>query len=55
MKYRQRAVELNKKAGKNSINKFLSNPKKMAGAGLGLAAIGGIVGYNHYKNKRRDN
>lgn len=55
MKYRQRAVELNKKAGKNSINKFLSNPKKMAGAGLGLATIGGIVGYNHYKNKRRDN
>lgn len=53
MKYKQRAVELNKKAGENSINKFLHNPKKMAGAGLGLATISGIVGYNYYKNKKK--
>lgn len=33
------------------------NPKLAAGGALGLATLGtaGIVGYNHYKNKRRDN
>lgn len=54
MKNRQNLERLNKKTGENNINKFLHNPKKMIGA-FGLATLGtaGIIGYNHYKNKKR--
>lgn len=52
------AASTNKAASKNKVSKGIinlmrKNPKASIIGGLGLASIGGLIGYQHYKNKKK--